>query len=572
MLRELHIKNVAIIEETSVEFNEGFQALTGETGAGKSILIDSINMALGGRSNRELIRTGAEFASVDLAFEIESDDTIQNLAELGIDCEDKTVVISRKIQADGKSKCHINGRLTPLNVVREAGALLITIHGQNDNQSILSPKMHIRFVDEYGNNFKLLEEYRTQYEKVREIKTEIAALESDEREKDKLIELLTFQTDEITEAKLKSGEEEDLEERRNFLQNTEQLSESAEGAYYALYGCEDGSEGGACDKVAEALKHLETVRGIVPKLDEFCDTLSSVKADMDDVMHELRSFSDTVEYDRDELDSIESRLSLIFNLKRKYGNTVDEIIEYGEKSLARLNDITKSDEKREELKVRLLQELEILDEIASRLTKSRVEAALTLQECIMNELADLDMQKMRFSAEITKLKESDGNTKYTYDGCDNVEFLISPNPGEDLKPLAKIASGGEMSRIMLAVKSVLSDTDNIETMIFDEIDTGVSGRAAQKIAEKMSDLAKGRQILCITHLAQIAAMADSQYLIEKHSDEGKTATTVECIDGEKRIQELARIMGGVMVTDLTLNAAQEMLDMALEYKSKDKKN
>lgn len=570
MLRELHIKNVAIIEETSVEFNEGFQALTGETGAGKSILIDSINMALGGRSNRELIRTGAEFASVDLAFEIESDDTIQNLAELGIDCEDKTVVISRKIQADGKSKCHINGRLTPLNVVREAGALLITIHGQNDNQSILSPKMHIRFVDEYGNNFKILEEYRTQYEKVREIKTEIAALESDEREKDKLIELLTFQTDEITEAKLKSSEEEDLEERRNFLQNTEQLSESAEGAYYALYGCEDGSEEGACDKVAEALRYLETVRGIVPKLDEFCDTLSSVKADMDDVMHELRSFSDSVEYDRDELDSIESRLSLIFNLKRKYGNTVDEIIEYGEKSLARLNDITKSDEKREELKLRLAQELEVLDEIASRLTKSRIEAAMTLQECIMNELADLDMQKMRFSAEITKLKESDGNTKYTYDGCDNVEFLISPNPGEDLKPLAKIASGGEMSRIMLAVKSVLSDTDNIETMIFDEIDTGVSGRAAQKIAEKMSDLAKGRQILCITHLAQIAAMADSQYLIEKHSDEGKTATTVECIYGEKRIQELARIMGGVMVTDLTLNAAQEMLDMASEYKSKGK--
>lgn len=568
MLRELHIKNVAVIEETSVEFNEGFQALTGETGAGKSILIDSIGMALGARTNRELIRTGAEYASVDLAFEIDSAETAANLTELGIDCEDGTVVISRKIMADGKSKCHINGRLTPLNVVREAGALLITIHGQNDNQSILSPKMHIRFVDEYSSNAAILDEYGKQFEKVRGLKTELAALESDEREKDKLIELLSFQTDEIDAARLKSGEEEALEERRSFLQNAETIFDAAEGAYYALCGSDDGESRGACDEVAEALRCLERAADFAPKLSEYYDTLSSVMADMDDVRHELREFSDRTEYDRGELDEIEGRLSLIFNLKRKYGSTVDEIIEYGEKSKERLLSIQRSDERRSELKEELDRQTEILGEIAERLTKSRMDAALELQECIMNELADLDMQKMRFSAEITRIIDSDGATKYTPNGCDSVEFLISANPGEELKPLSKIASGGEMSRIMLAVKSVLSDTDNVEAMIFDEIDTGVSGRAAQKIAEKMGKLARTRQILCITHLAQIAAMADYQYLIEKHTEGNSTKTTVSLVTDERRREELARIIGGVKVTELTLNAAQEMLDMAAEQKKK----
>lgn len=564
MLRELHIKNIAVIEETSVEFNEGFQALTGETGAGKSILIDSIGMALGGRTSRELIRTGADWAAVDTAFEVDNDETVKNLSELGIDCEDGTVVISRKIYADGKSRCHINGRLTPLNVVREAGALLLTIHGQNDNQSILSPKTHIKFVDEYGNNYALLEEYRKQFSAVREIKTSLAALESDEREKDKLIELLTFQTEEISAARLKSGEEEELEERRSLLQNAEEISDAAQGAYYALQGSDEG--GGACDYVAEALRKLEAAKDFAPKLSECYETLSSVMADMDDAKHELYVFADGVGYDRSELDNIESRLSLIFNLKRKYGKTVDEILEYGEKSAERLAAIQKSDERRAELKAELDKQLGILSEIASRLTSARVEAALKLQESIMNELADLDMQKMRFSAEIGHLTEADGSTKFTADGCDSVEFLISANPGEALKPLSKIASGGEMSRIMLAIKSVLSDTDSVETMIFDEIDTGVSGRAAQKIAEKMGKLARVRQILCITHLAQIAAMADDQYLIEKNTDGDKTSTTVSGVTGEARRVELARIIGGVKVTELTLNAAQEMLDMAEEYK------
>lgn len=567
MLRELHIKNVAVIEEVTVEFENGFQTLTGETGAGKSILIDSINMALGGRGSRDIVRTGTDYAQVDLAFEVEDDEVLGCLSELGIDCEDGTVLISRRLQPDGKSRSHINGKLTPLNVVREVGELLLTIHGQNDNQSILSPKTHLKFVDEYGNHGELLDEYKEQFAAVKKIRTMLSELEADEHGKSELIELLSFQVDEIDAAKLKPGEEEELEERRSFLQNAEQLAEDAGGAYYALHGGDEESNG-ALDGLSEALRLLDEAKEFDSRLSPHYDTLSSVIADVEDVMHELRIYTDGVDYSQEELDNTESRLSLIYSLKRKYGSTVEEVLDYAQKSRERLAAIESSDERRAELTAQLSEETEKLSEIAKRLTKARVSAALDLQERIMNQLADLDMQKMRFSAEVSMIEETDGSPKYGSDGCDNVEFMISANPGESLKPLAKIASGGEMSRIMLAIKSVLSDSDKVETMIFDEIDTGVSGRAAQKIAEKMGMLAKKRQILCITHLAQIAAMADRHYIIEKNSDEGSTRTTVRPIEGEERIQELARIIGGVIVTELTLSAAREMLDMAEAYKNR----
>lgn len=567
MLRELHIKNIAVIQEVTIEFNEGFQALTGETGAGKSILIDSIDMALGGRGSRDLIRTGAEFASVDLAFEVDNKEIMDTLCDLGIDCEDSTIVISRKLYPDGKSKSHINGRLTPLNVVKEAGTLLLTIHGQNDNQSLLSPKSHLKFVDEYGENQCLLSEYKEQYGIVKELKNDLESLETDEREKDRLVELLKFQVEEIDSAKLKIGEEEELQERRSFLQNGEQIAEAAGCAYYALYGSDEGS-GGAVDGIAEALRNLEAVREFDSRLAEYCETMASVMADADDVMHELRSYIDGVDYSQAELDNIEARISLIYNLKRKYGQNIEEVLEYAEVSRNRLSDIERSDEKKAELEEKLKTETAKLADIADRLTERRMSSALALQESVMNELCDLDMQKMRFSASVSPILDENGELKFSADGCDSVEFMISANPGEALKPLSKIASGGEMSRIMLAMKSVLSDTDSVETLIFDEIDTGVSGRAAQKIAEKMGMLAKHRQILCITHLAQIAAMADHHYLIEKNTQEETTETTVTEVQGEERINELARIIGGVMVTELTSSAAKEMVDMAEEYKQK----
>ncbi len=566
MLRELHIKNIAVIEEAAIEFNAGFQTLTGETGAGKSILIDSINMALGGRGSRELIRTGAEYASVDLAFEVENPMTLDKLSELGIDCDDSTVAVSRRIFPDGKSRCHINGRLTPLNVVREAGEHLLTIHGQNDNQSILSPKSHILFLDEYANSAELLSLYKEQYHALNDIKSRLDELNTDESEKERLIELLSFQVQEIDAAKLKSDEEETLTQRKSFLQNAEQIADSAGGAYYALHGSDESSNG-ACDGLSLALRKLEAAKDYDTRLMEYYERLSSVMADMEDVTYELRSFVDGIDYSQAELDETESRLSLIYTLKRKYGSSIDEILEYAENSRNRLSSIEKSDELRAELEAELKAATETLSVTANKLSEKRCEAAVSLCESIMNELADLDMQKMRFSVSVSPQYDLDGNLKFSADGCDNVEFLISANPGEALKPLSKIASGGEMSRIMLAIKSVLSDSDSVETLIFDEIDTGVSGRAAQKIAEKMGMLASKRQLLCITHLAQIAAMADYHYLIEKNSSDDITRTTVLPCEGEERKRELARIIGGVKVTELTLDAAQEMLDMADAYKA-----
>lgn len=565
MLREIHIKNIAVIEEVTVELDNGFQTLTGETGAGKSILIDSINMALGARSSRDLIRTGAEEASVDLAFEIEEIDTLSRLAELGVECEDSTVLVSRRIYADGKSRCQINGRLTPLNIVKEAGELLLTIHGQNDNQSILSPKCHIQFVDDYGKNDALLCEYREQYLLLKETESKLKELECDESEKERLVELLKFQLDEIDAAKLKSGEDEELSKRRSFLQNTEHIAESAGGAYYLLYGS-DESDDGVCDKAGRALRKLESASGYDGRLSGLYERLSSAMAEIDDVTQELRSYVDGLDYSQADLDSIETRLALINNLSRKYGGSIDEVLAYAEQTRSRLSAVERSDERREELAREVKEAGEKLSEIGERLTRARVDAALKLQESIMHELADLDMQKMRFSVSIEPAVSADGEMQFLPDGCDRVEFMISANPGEALKPLSKIASGGEMSRIMLAIKSVLSDTDRVETLIFDEIDTGVSGRAAQKIAEKMGMLSAKRQLICITHLAQIAAMADRHYLIEKNSDDNTTKTTVSLISGEERQCELARIIGGVRVTDLTLGAAKEMLDMAESYK------
>ncbi len=566
MLRELHIKNIAVIEEVAVEFNEGFQVLTGETGAGKSILIDSIGMALGSRGSRDLIRTGAEYASVDLAFEIEENETIERLTELGIECEDGTVLISRRLFPDGKSKCHINGRLTPLNVVKEAGAFLLTVHGQNDNQSILMPKTHIRFVDEFGGAAELISQYKKKLTVVKGIEKSLEELQADEHEKEKMIELLSFQADEIEMAKLRPGEEEELSERRSFLQNAEQIAESACGAYFALHGG-DESDNGACDALADAIRRLESVKDYDAKLMQYYEVLSSVMADMDDVTRELRFYKDGIDYSMEELDETETRLSLIGGLKRKYGQSIEEVIEYGRLARERLTDIERSDERRLELTNELNKEKANLAEIADKLTEKRKSAAISLQERIMKELCDLDMQKMRFSVSVAPLEDEDGNLRFGADGCDRVEFLISANPGEDLKPMSKIASGGEMSRIMLAIKSVLYDSDSIETMIFDEIDTGVSGRAAQKISEKMGMLASSRQLLCITHLAQIAAMADHHYMIEKMSNGESTKTIVRHIESDERVTELARIIGGVKVTGLTLSAAQEMLDMAKAYKT-----
>lgn len=559
MLRELHIRNIAVIEEAVIAFENGFHVLTGETGAGKSILIDSINMALGERTAKDLIRTGAETATVDMAFELSSP-VEARLAQLGIEAEDGMLYISRQIGTDGKSKCRINGHMAPLSALREASACLLTIHGQNDNQSLLSPKTHMGFVDAYGDYGGLLTEYQAQYQKTREIRERLDRLVTDENEKARRMELLAYQIEEISAARLRPGEEEELEERRAYLTHIEQIVENTGIAYEALYG--DELQEAAFDQIATAVHNLEAVQSFDPELGGFYSALSSILAELQDVTHELKSYLGRVDYQQGELDALETRLAVLAEMKRKYGGSVEAALAHLAEAQTQLHEIEDSDAAREALTQELAREEEKLRGLAQRLTDSRTETAVTLQTHIMQELSDLDMQKMRFSVQVEPLLDSEGRLRFTAQGADRVEFLISTNPGENLKPLAKIASGGEMSRIMLAVKSVLADGDIVETLIFDEIDTGVSGRAAQKIAEKICMLAKNRQILCITHLAQIASMADTHFLIEKTWDEARTRTSVTPLTGDARKAELARIIGGVKITPLTLEAAQEMLDMA----------
>ena len=559
MLKELHIKNVAVIDEVHIEFAEGFNALTGETGAGKSILIDSINMALGNRTSRDIIRHGCDFASVDICFEIENPAVFSALSELGIDAEDGIVTISRKLTADGKSTCRINGMLSPANMVREASSLLIDIHGQSDNQSLLNPKNHLALLDEYGNLSCDLEEYYKVYSEYRNIEKEIEALSADEDEKARRLELLRFQADEITAAALKPGEDEELEQSRDRLYNMESIISGAGTAYGALYG---GDEGTACDLLRQAVRAISTVAQFDSTLSESLDRLSGVVAETEDIASDIGDLLSKSDFSMAELDRIEERLDLISTLKRKYGSTIEEINSFAENAAEQADKIEKSDERLKELESTRDTILSTLKGLAAKLTEKRRTAANELEAKITEELTALDMPKVKFRINLTEL--ADGH--FTKTGTNNAEFLISTNPGEDLKPMIKIASGGELSRIMLAIKSVLSVSDSVDSMIFDEIDTGVSGRAAQKIAEKICGLSRNKQVFAITHLAQIASMADHHFLIEKDQSGTASSTSVRLLDEDARTHELARIIGGVSVTELTLENAREMLKMADEKK------
>lgn len=567
MLRELHIKNVAVIDEANVSFDRGFHVLTGETGAGKSILIDSINMALGSRTNKDLVRSGTEYALVDALFEVSDKAVLCALAELDIETEEGELIISRKLTAEGKSTCRLNGRVTPLSVVKEVGALLINIHGQHDNQALLNPKAHIGFVDKYGDLEKELEDYRTAHRRVSELRKRLNSLTENEQEKAHRLDLLSFQINEIDSAKLSAGEEEELEQRREYLSNIEKITTGLHRAYGSLYEGAD-EQSAAFDLISYAVRQLSDIAEFNDDIARQYETLNSVLADLEDVTRDMRGSIEDTGFEPGELDFVESRLNTIYDLKRKYGSTVAEVLEYREKIGEELNQIEHSDELTQQITAELAQAKKAESMAGEILTKKRNAAAAELQERIMGELADLDMAKVRFEVRITPLTDADGAVCYGSNGGDDVEFLISSNPGEPLKSLTKIASGGEMSRVMLAMKSVLADADPVETLIFDEIDTGVSGRAAQKIAEKIHKLARDCQVLCITHLAQIAGMADGHYLIQKNMDESSTATTVKKLEPQQRKEELARIIGGVKVTELTLRNAQEMLDLAESLKNK----
>lgn len=553
MLNQLSIRNVAVIDKLDINLHDGVSVLTGETGAGKSIIIDSINMILGDRANKELVRYGTDKAVVQAVFDAPKS-VINVLEENDIDVEDETVIITRQVTKEGKSAARINGMVVTLNILREISDRLINIHGQHDNQALLTPIRHITFLDAYADNEEYIHRYKDILSKKREIEKKISSLEMDEQEKMQRIDLLEYQVTEIKKASLEKGEEDDLREQRDIYTNAEQITKSVNEAYMNLY---EGDEiQSAYDGISIAVNEIFQISDLNPQLKSIYDTLNEIMYSLEDTAHEIKEFGETVEFDEQTLNEIEERLDLISRLKRKYGNSIEEILEYLKKAESELNDIKLSDERTNELKEELKNITKELKEKGNVLTQRRENAAKVLEENIEKSLHELNMEKSKFKVNI----ENDGT--FYDNGMDKVEFLISTNPGEPLKPLVKIASGGELSRVMLAIKSILADSDGVDTMIFDEIDTGVSGKAAMSIAKKLAVIAKNKQVICITHLPQLTAMADNHYLIQKNTDGELASTTLKELDEEGRELELARIIDGGEVTELALSHAKQMLENA----------
>jgi len=560
MIEHLYIENVALIEKVNIEFNKGLNILSGETGAGKSIIIDSIGFAAGQRPGKDFIKKNASKAIVELLIFIESDDVANEIRKLGIEIDDdSSVLISRNVNSSGKTTCKINGRNITVGMLKEISSFLIDMHGQHESQSLMNPSKHIVIVDRFCgdilNTFK--EKLSKKIKEYREILKSIQNIEGDKNERSLKIESFQFQINEIEEANIKLNEEEELMNKRKILNNSEKLKEYSDRALSVLYRDENGS---VSDKISTALDDLFKIAELDPEQEELCNSLEGVSADLEEVINKISIYSDSIDSDSNELENIEERLDLLYKMKRKYGKDIKGILNYHEELKEKLNFILNSEE---EL-IKLMEEKRKIEaeirKICDNISSERKKAAEKIQTSIETILKDLGMKNARFKIDISKKGE------FTSNGRDKIEFLISPNIGEDLKPLAKIASGGEMSRIMLALKFVLADADTIETFIFDEIDTGVSGRAAQQVAQKLSDFGKKHQILCITHLPQIAAMGDSHFLIEKKSDSKTTTTTICELDYKKIIHEIARLTGGVEITDATLKAAEEMKRLALNLK------
>jgi DNA repair protein RecN (Recombination protein N) len=554
VLSSLHIENIAVIKTADIDFGGGFTDLTGETGAGKSIIIDSINLILGGRVSRELIRGGCDSAMVSALFTDISETNLKIIKEFGIETDSGTLMLQRNITADGKSQTRLNGRVIPVTLQREIGKLFINIHGQHDNQALLEPSVHIDFLDAYADLRDIMPEYERYYAQTEGIKKSIAELTRGEKEKARLIELLKYQINDIDSAKLKNGEEENITTLRTKIQNYEKIQKQANIVYRALYRNEKGTS--AYEMINRAVAALEQIDDVLPEASLYAEKLNGYKYEIEAIAESAHGVaSDEYENPAAELNKIESRLDTISKLKRKYGADVAEVLDFREKSARELDDLELSDVKINELNATLVETEANARRIAEKITRRRIDAARSLEEKIMGALAYLEMGNVLFSVDIKP-----DHARLSKNGADGVEFLISTNPGETLKPLSKIASGGELSRIMLALKSVFAQRENTETLIFDEIDTGVSGKTSQKIGLMMRRTAECCQVVCVTHSAQIAAAADNQLYIAKATNEGRAETTVTTLDAQSRINEIARIMGGTRITEKLLETAREMID------------
>lgn len=558
MLLELNIANIALIESLRIEFAQGFNVLTGETGSGKSIVVDCMNLVLGGRADRDFVRTGAEKGSVQALFDIAKNSAAKAiLGEMDIDCEDGMVAVSREISRSGRNICRISGVIVPLNTLRRLTGTLLDIHGQHEHQSLLDPAKHIAFLDAYGDNRHT--ELRAQAAKLHservKMESELKKNMLDAAERERLSDMLGFQIQEIASAKLKKGEEERLIARLRILENSEKIRTNVETAYEATYAGA-GRTPSAQELLLRAANAMDKLSQIDERYAELGLRLREMVYSAQDIGYELRDILDHMESDPELIEKVSKRLETIDRLERKYGPNLDDILNFYASAVERLESIQTGDAHIDALKAELAKKDAELDEVCTLLTASRRELAQRLAQAVMQQLRDLGMGRARLEIRIESLPRPTAN------GLDSVEFLISANPGEPLKPMASVASGGELSRIMLALKAISMEADGVDSMVFDEIDTGVSGRMAQTVGEKMCAIARDHQVLCVTHLPQIAALGDAHFVVEKHTDGTTTETVVRQLDSEGRIHELSRLVGGAEDSTSSLSHAKHMLEDA----------
>ena len=550
MLKFLHIENIAVIERSDIEFSAGLNVLTGETGAGKSIVIDAINAVLGERTSKELIRAGCDTAEVSAVFGELDNATAAALSDAGVTPDDDgNIVIRRRLSMAGKGLIKLNDRPVTATELKEIGKHLVNIHGQHDNQALLDPERHLDYIDAVADNDPIKGKYYAEFRELNKIRKELAATETDEDEKRRKVSLLKYQINELESAGIKPGEYEKLQKKLTVARNYQKTAEALSRAYSALKG--DDEFDGAVSLLTDAEKSLSSLQD--DEWDKKSAALADAAAAAEDVSAALYDFLENAELSDIDPDEINSRLETLDKLMAKYGNSEEEMLEFLEKARTELNDTEFSDKKAAELSTLLDDATERLIALADELTAARKKAAAEFEKQVCDILAYLNMPDVRFTVQF-------GKGRYTKRGCDTAEFMISANRGESVKPLCKIASGGELSRVMLAIKSVLLGRDPVGTMIFDEIDTGISGYTAGKVGTQLKKVAENRQVICVTHLAQIAAMADTHLLIEKKAEKDRTFTSVSPLSYEQRINEIARIMSGAQMTENLYNSAKELLD------------
>ena len=526
MLKNLYIENIAVIEKTTIDFSNGLNVLTGETGAGKSIVIDSINAVLGNRTSRDLIRNGSESA------------------------DDGTLIIQREISLNSKGKCRINGRPATVSILKAVGTYLINIHGQHESYELMSPELHINYIDKLGNLKNDIDEYAKAYQEYRALKSELDKAQFDEAERNRKIDLLQYQVNELEQADMYAGEFEELKEQRTLIENKEKIANALNEAHSILSGGEDTS--GILEQLENACSSLENIVEYMPDTQDVLKRMQSTLYELEDCTSEISGFADSADSDIGNLEEIEDRIDLIQRLSRKYGSTIEEMLDFLNKAKRELEYLERYEENREQLKENCQKAFKKAEKLAENLSQQRKQISVQFSAHVKEEMTFLDMPNVEL---VVSQKKCPLNNL----GCDDIEILISTNVGEDPKPVAKIASGGELSRMMLAIKNVIADKDEIDTLIFDEVDTGISGSAAQKVGFKLKEVSKNRQVVCVTHLAQIAALADTHFKIQKNVSDGKTYTNVNALDHDGRRDELARIIGGVEITQATLDYAEEML-------------